>query len=111
LQALVVLITACEFFADQEEITRVPSPDRLVDMSWQSGHHVFTADRYEDLQLAWRDVRQLELCFDSARVFHFTNFSLVLLFRLVASGQVKLRRIDGWRKIAAVFSQHTAVAA
>src|SRR5215470_7496400 len=35
----------------------------------------------------------------------------VLLFSLVASGQIKLRRIDGWRKIAAVFSQRTAVAA
>jgi hypothetical protein len=30
---------------------------------------------------------------------------------LVASEQIKLRRTDGWRKIAAVFSQHTAVAA
>jgi hypothetical protein len=29
----------------------------------------------------------------------------------VASGQIKLRRIDGWRKIADVLSQHTAVAA
>jgi transposase-like protein len=28
--------------------------------------------------------------------------ALVLLFSLVASGQIKLRRIDGWRKIAAV---------
>jgi putative transposase len=28
--------------------------------------------------------------------------ALVLLFCLVASGQIKLRRIDGWRKIAAV---------
>jgi len=37
--------------------------------------------------------------------------ALVLLFRLVVSGQVKLRRIDGWRKIAAVPSQHTVVAA
>ena len=35
----------------------------------------------------------------------------VLLFSLVASGQIRLRRIDGWRKIAAVLSQHTAVAA
>ena len=32
------------------------------------------------------------------------------LFRLVASGPVKLRRVDGWRKIAAV-SQLTPVAA
>src|SRR2546430_2525410 len=37
--------------------------------------------------------------------------ALVLLFSLVASGQIKLRRIDGWRKITTVLSQHTAVAA
>jgi hypothetical protein len=34
--------------------------------------------------------------------------AVVLLFSLVASGQIKLRRIDGWRKIPAVLSQHTA---
>src|SRR5215471_3610341 len=37
--------------------------------------------------------------------------ALVLLFSLVASGQIKLRKIDGWQKIGAVLSQHTAVAA
>src|SRR6266481_1373650 len=37
--------------------------------------------------------------------------ALVLLFSLVASGQIKLRRIDGWQKIDAMLSQHTAVAA
>ena len=37
--------------------------------------------------------------------------ALILLFSLVVSGQVTLRRIDGWRKIAAVLSQQTAVAA
>jgi len=37
--------------------------------------------------------------------------ALVLLFSLVASGQINLRRIDGWRKIAAVLSQPAAVAA
>jgi transposase-like protein len=36
--------------------------------------------------------------------------ALILLFGLVASGQITLRRIDGWRKIAAVLSQHMAVA-
>jgi len=36
---------------------------------------------------------------------------VVLLFSLVASGQIKLRRIDGWKKIAAVLSQHAAAAA
>jgi transposase-like protein len=34
--------------------------------------------------------------------------ALILLFSLVASGQIKLRRIDGWRKIAAVLSQQVA---
>jgi putative transposase len=33
--------------------------------------------------------------------------AVVLLFSLVASGQIKLRRIDGWRKIAGMLSQLT----
>ena len=37
--------------------------------------------------------------------------AVVLLFSLVVSGQIKLRRIDGWRKIAAVLSQHAAAVA
>ena len=36
--------------------------------------------------------------------------AVVLLFSLVASGQIRLRKIDGWKKIAAVLSQHTSVA-
>jgi hypothetical protein len=36
---------------------------------------------------------------------------MILLFSLVASGQIKLRRIDGWWKIAAVLNQRSAVAA
>jgi transposase-like protein len=36
--------------------------------------------------------------------------ALVLLFSLVASGQIKLRRIDGWKKIAAVLSHHAEAA-
>ena len=36
--------------------------------------------------------------------------AVVLLFSLVASGQITLRRIDGWRKIPAVLSHHTAAA-
>jgi transposase-like protein len=31
--------------------------------------------------------------------------ALVLLFGLVASGQIRLRRVDGWRQISAVLSQ------
>jgi transposase-like protein len=37
--------------------------------------------------------------------------AVVPLFSLVASGQIRLRRIDGWRKIAAVLSQQTEIAA
>jgi transposase-like protein len=37
--------------------------------------------------------------------------ALVLLFSLVVSGQIKLRRIDGWRNIATVLRQQPAVAA
>ncbi len=34
----------------------------------------------------------------------FEDAVVVLLFSLVASGQIRLRRIDGWQKIAAVLS-------
>ena len=37
--------------------------------------------------------------------------ALVLLFSLVASGQIKLRRIGGGRKVAAVLSEHTSAVA
>ena len=37
--------------------------------------------------------------------------AVVLLFSLVASGQITLRRIDGWRKIATVLRQRPPVAA
>lgn len=37
--------------------------------------------------------------------------AVVLLFSLVASGQVKLRRIDGWRKLPEVIRQRMRVAA
>jgi len=37
--------------------------------------------------------------------------ALILLFSLVASGQIKLRKIDGWRKIATVLGQHARIAA
>ena len=37
-----------------------------------------------------------------------TTPSFVLLFSLVATGHIKLRRIDGWRKIAAVLRQKVA---
>jgi hypothetical protein len=34
--------------------------------------------------------------------------ALILPVSLVASGQIGLRRIDGWAKIAEVLGQHTA---
>ena len=37
--------------------------------------------------------------------------AVVLLFSLVAKGQIKLCRIDGRRKIVSVLSQHRSVAA
>jgi putative transposase len=37
--------------------------------------------------------------------------AVVLLFSLVASGQIRLRRIDGWRKIATVLRQRARGAA
>jgi transposase-like protein len=37
--------------------------------------------------------------------------ALVLLFSLVASGQIRLRKIDGWQKIAGVVSRHVSPAA
>ena len=33
--------------------------------------------------------------------------AVLLLFSLVASGQIRLRRIDGWQKIATVLRQQT----
>ena len=37
--------------------------------------------------------------------------ALVLLFGLVASGQIRLRRVDGWHQIPGVLSQHRRPAA
>ena len=37
--------------------------------------------------------------------------AVVLLFSLLASGQVKLRKIDGWQKIGSVLSRRTVEAA
>src|SRR5712664_858017 len=38
------------------------------------------------------------------------NAALILLFSLVASGQIRLRKIDGWKKIATVLSQRAVAA-
>ena len=36
--------------------------------------------------------------------------ALTMLFGLGVSGQIKLRRIDGWRKIGAVLNRHSVAA-
>jgi putative transposase len=37
--------------------------------------------------------------------------ALVLLFGLVASGQIRLRRVDGWRQIPAILRERRRAAA
>jgi len=37
--------------------------------------------------------------------------ALILLFSLIASGEIRLRKIDGWRNIATMLRQHTPRAA
>jgi transposase-like protein len=37
--------------------------------------------------------------------------ALVLLFSLVTSGQIRLRRLDGWRQIPAILREHRQPAA
>lgn len=37
--------------------------------------------------------------------------AVVLLFSLVASGQIRLRKIDGWRRLPAVIREHMCPAA
>ena len=36
--------------------------------------------------------------------------ALVLLFALVASGQIRFRRVDGWRQIPVVLGRHRSAA-
>ena len=37
--------------------------------------------------------------------------TLVLLFGLVVSGQIRLRRVDGWRQIPAILTERRRAAA
>ncbi len=37
--------------------------------------------------------------------------AVVLLFSLVVSGQIRLRKIDGWRRLPAVIREHIRSAA
>jgi transposase-like protein len=85
----------------------------------EGGDELFTFFRFPKAQ--WKTLRTtnvIERLHEEFRRRVKTQGSLpgeeaavVLLFSLVVSGQIKLRRIDGWRKIATVLSQAPAVAA
>jgi hypothetical protein len=82
---------------------------------WPRASHVFSFPRAQ-----WKTLRTtnvIERLHEEFRRRVKTQGSLpsedaavVLLFSLVASGQIKLRRIDGWRKIATVLGHQTAAA-
>ena len=96
--ALIIVSIALYGCATYEEVSRVTSPDGIVDVvvvlvnpGATSGysqriyivpkgeprkdeHEVFVADCTKDLKTVWRDVRELELRFDEARIFQFKNF-------------------------------------
>ena len=85
----------------------------------EGGDELFTFFRFPKAQ--WKTLRTtnvIERLHEEFRRRVKTRGSLpgeeaavVLLFSLVATGQIKLRRIDGWQKIATVLSQNTSVAA
>jgi hypothetical protein len=71
-----------------------------------------------DRLLSWTPRQPIERLHEEFRRREKTQGSLpgedtglILLFSLVASGQIKLRRIAGWRKIASVLRRKAAVAA
>ena len=84
-----------------EEFTRRPLGFSTREKEWGAAHDEC------DRAAPWR----IPPARENARLATSEDAALILLFSLVASGQIKLRRIDGWRKIAAVLNQHTAVAA
>lgn len=83
-----------------QEIARVVSPDSVVDavltrsnvdattpfvyrvylvprsgaIPKESGRELFRADQVDSLSLAWLGPKRLEIRYDRARIFHFSNF-------------------------------------
>lgn len=53
----------------------------------EKGHEIFSADRLDGLEVVWREPKLLEIRYDEARIFHFSNFartgSYVVEIRLV----------------------------
>jgi hypothetical protein len=92
---LTVCLAGC---ANYEELSRIPSPDRLVEAlvvrvdggattgfsyrvyvvptggARQDADEVLLVDCVKNLRAEWRDARQLEIHFDEARIFRFINF-------------------------------------
>jgi len=91
----------------------------VVTSLWEGGDELLTFFRFPRAQ--WKTLRTTNVIERLHEEFRrrvkrqgslpSEEAALTLLFSLVSSGQIKLRRIDGWRKIAAVLSQHTVVAA
>jgi hypothetical protein len=96
---LLVVAWACNR-PTRNEIARVPSPDHVVDAVFvevepdmlgatvpdsffvyivptgasQFDDPVLNGDHFEGLKLAWKRPKYLEIEFEKARIFHFTNF-------------------------------------
>jgi len=84
--------------AEQQEIKRVRSPDQRVDAvliqtnagattgfvyeiflvptgaTPKEGHEQFRADQVVNLELRWQQPKSLEIVYDQARIFHYSNF-------------------------------------
>jgi hypothetical protein len=77
--------------------------------SWHDRHKATKGLRSKS-EPSWERLRQQALRFDAPPEFLMESFGQRRgdrLFSLLASGQIKLRRFDGWRKIATVLSQPT----
>jgi putative transposase len=72
----------------------------------EGGDELLTFFRFPKTQ--WKTLRTTNTI---ERLHEAEEQDWFLLFSLVASGQIKLRKIDGWQKIGAVLNRHTAVAA
>ena len=97
----VTIIIGCQntpSIVSQNEISRVSSPDSLVDavvMEYNGGattdfiyrvhtvpaqgspkedHEIFRADGIRNLAVNWDRPKLLEISYDKARIFHFSNF-------------------------------------
>jgi len=62
---------------ERESDATVPTPMELYLVRTNhslSGEPVVLGDRFENLQVTWREPRFLELRYEKARIFRFTNF-------------------------------------